>query len=267
MADDSIFRLKTLPFGARVGMTFLILTLLGGLFASGQHMRHHHENRDGQPGVSMEDLVGAYHGVDITAPMITALESDHPNELDESTDNPLSDASRMVLLDWLNSNRISEDYDNLDLGDMAPAEIIAMNCLDCHSRNADMGDGIGETMPLEYWDDVEKVSFSRQISPASIDIMIASTHTHALGMVMLALITVLLIGASSIRRPIVGVLVLVMGVGLFLDLSAWWLARVNPLFVWFIIVGGLMFFISLGLMLLGVLVDLWLPARRGWRRD
>ena len=47
------------PLGIRLGLTGLILVLLGGLYASALHMAHHYENRDERPGLTLDDLEGA----------------------------------------------------------------------------------------------------------------------------------------------------------------------------------------------------------------
>ena len=98
-----------------MGICALVITLLGGYIVSGVHLRLHYDNRDETPGLTMNDIVGAYHGVQTPSPLIIALASNHPATLGET--------ERVALIAWLKGNRISMDYDNLDLGDMAPSEI------------------------------------------------------------------------------------------------------------------------------------------------
>src|SRR3954464_12588132 len=111
--------LADLSLPARLGIICLCLVVLGGLAVSYQHIVNQNENRDEQPGLSMEDLKGAYHGVRTTAPLAKALRRGHPEALAEP--------QRKILLDWLDKERVGENYDNLDRGDSAPNEIISRN--------------------------------------------------------------------------------------------------------------------------------------------
>lgn len=255
-------RLRNLPLGMKLGLSGLLLTLLIGLAASAMHLVWHYENRDERPGLTKDDLVSAYHGLNAVAPLLSAVERGHPPELPAD--------QRQVLLDWLRGDRIVEDYDSIDLGDAAPSEIIAQNCLSCHSRNAAAGDPLARDLPLDRWDDIKKIAYSREIAPAPIKITAVSTHTHALSLGSLTLVVVALAWLTSLPRRLIGVLVALVGVALFLDISAWWLARpydnwlgavTGPGWVGVIVVAGAVYNTGTVLLTLLTLADLWRPAR------
>jgi hypothetical protein len=252
-SHSSPLRLRHLGVGARLGLTFLVLTLLGGLAASAQHLLWHHQNRDELPGLSMDDLKGAYHGVNVRSPLIVALERAHPDGMPQ--------ADRDALLKWLRGTRISEDYDNLDLGAGAPAEIIAARCVSCHSRQST--DSVAKRLPLEFFDDVKAVAFSRDIRPTDIKILAASTHTHAISLGVLSIVVSLLLYATRWARSLVGAAIALMGLALFADIAAWWLARESAGLVYIIVIAGAIYNALTALTLLAVLADLWLPTRRG----
>lgn len=247
-------RLRELPFAFRLGLTFVLLTLAGGLAASGEHLVAHHEKRDERPGLSLEDLRGAYHGVRVVAPMRAALEEGHPEGLAAN--------EREILLAWLTGERISEGYDDLDLGDSSPAEVIDRACLRCHARQAQEGGGIGQTLPLEYWDDVAKLAFSREVTPVAPEILVASAHTHALGMGMLTIALAFLALATRFSSRLVGGLVALGGLGLFVDLGCWFVARSSAGLVPILAAAGVAWMGASVSLLLLVLGELWLPARR-----
>lgn len=229
----------------------LMLVVLGGLAASATHLFWHHENRDDQKGVSYDDIAGAYHGVTADAPLVRAMNANHPPEL--------SPAARQVLNAWLASGRISEDYDNIDLGDNAPDAIIANNCVSCHNRNS--ADAEARKIPLEYFDDVKRLAFAKNIQPTNIKILAASTHTHALALGTLSLIMASLVLSSRFARS-GSLLVGLSGFSLLVDLGSWWLARDNAIWVNAILVAGPVYAGATGLMCLLTILELWLPARK-----
>ncbi len=253
MSSDPPFRLRSLPAFARLGITGAACVLLLGFWAAVTHIRDHYENRDMVPGITLDDLRGAYAGIHRPSPLVVALERPHPENLPE--------ADKELLLGWLRSDRVSEDYDNLDLGDMAPAEVIDVACNSCHARNATEGDGIGETIPLDYWDDVEKVAFSVQVEGTPAEIMRVSTHTHALALGAITLIVGVLLLCTRwpgfVRHGLIGVA----GLALLCDLGGMWLARGAPDFVYLVAAAGAAYSGSMVVSLLAILGELWLPRR------
>ena len=259
---QTYYALNRLPVSIRLGLTGLIFVLLGGLAASGLYMQHHYANRDQRPDLTMTDIIGAYHGVEQPSELRAALAAGHPDDL--GPDHALPDGDRQVLLDWLDSDRVSSDYDSLELGDAAPAEIIATYCLQCHSRNATIADEAlrDDTLYLDYWDDVNAVAFSRNIDPTPVEILLISTHTHALALGTMGVMLIGLLLGVTRGRMLARFFGFLIGFGLCLDIASWWLARLDPMWVYTIVAGGAMFAASSGLACLHVLVDMWLPGGR-----
>ncbi|MCC7012133.1 MAG: hypothetical protein IT454_06210 [Planctomycetes bacterium] len=246
-------RLRDLAFGARLALTLFVAVLAIGFGASAYHLREHHQNRDEQPGVSLEDITGAYHGVNTTAPLVSALERQHPPELLEG--------ERELLLKWLRSGRIVEDYDNFDLGDAAPDQLLRKSCLECHARNSTKGDGIGAKVPLEYFDDVKKLAFSKSVAPVPLKVLAASTHTHALALASMSIVIGFLLLATRWPKALRDGLFALAGLGLLVDLACWWLARSSAALVPLLIGAGALYAGATLLSLALVALDLWWPRR------
>lgn len=248
------FRLRDLPVSVRVGLTGLIITVLIGMGASMLHLVWHYERRDERAKFTLDDVRGAYRGIDASSPLAHTLREGHPETL--------AAADRQTLLKWLEGPRVSEDYDNMDLGDAAPAEIIARACVSCHARKPTNPDPKQASIPLEFWDDIKKVAFSRKIEPTPTKIIAISTHTHALSLATLSLALFGLALATSLPRGLIHTLLTLTGVALMIDISSWWLARFSDIFVYAIVGAGGVY--NLGTTLLTVLIgfDLWLPRKR-----
>lgn len=245
-------RLCELPLGFRLGLTGVIASLLLGVWASLRHVQDHHEKRDERPGVSLDDLRGAYHGIENRAAFALALDRGHPDGL--------AAADRALLESWLAGGKLSEQYDDPDLGASAPAEVIQRACLACHARNA--ADGIGRSVPLEYWDDVAKVVVARRIDAVPEEVLTTSTHTHALSMALMTLAVGALAFCTRWPRRLTGALAALTGLGLACDLAGWWLARGDVAFVWFVVAGGSAWAAATVASLALALLDLWLPRPR-----
>jgi hypothetical protein len=250
--------LRDLGLLARFGVLCTVLTLLGGTAASGMFLYLKQEKRDERAGLTVDDIKGHYHGMSTKAPLLVALQDGHPNEL---TDSDLPAVERQALIDWLTGDRVSRDFDNFDLGDMAPSEIMAVSCLDCHSRTSE-GEHAAPGVPLEYWDDVEPLAASREISPVSIEILAASTHTHALGLSAVTLVLAWLALLTSWPRALVGLVVGATGLGLLLDIGSWWLTREWIDFAYLIMGAGAVYNGGMVLLGLAVIGDVLMPGKK-----
>ncbi len=245
-------RLRLLPLGTRLGLSATALVILAGLWASATHLRQHHSPKDGRDGMSLEDLTASYHGIDSPAPLVDSLAAGHPEDL--------APEERALLLKWLRSDGLSAGYDNPDLGDLTPAELIDSTCLPCHARGAAgaAANNIGDTVPLEYWDDIERIAFSRVVAPVPTEIMITSAHTHALSMSMLALVVGAIFHFTRWPRPLRGLLSGLCGLALLTDFACWVLSRETAEFVLLLAASGAAYCLSLAAMLVLIVADLWL---------
>lgn len=253
------FRLRHLHLFARMGLTALTLTLALGLIASAMHLVNHYEKRDGVPGFTLDDIRAAYSGIDAPSALVLSLQRGHPEGIAEE--------DRAALLAWLGSDRVSEDFDSLDLGDDAPAEIIARTCLSCHSRNASPAASqvAARQIPLDYWDDVRKYAYARSVPATPREIIIMSMHAHAPAMGTMSIAVALLALLSAFPRWMTGGLVGLMGVSLLADLVSWLLAREHEAFVYVIVGAGGVYDLSTALLLLLVIAELWRPRTRAER--
>lgn len=240
-------RLCDLPALARVGLGCLMLVVLGGLGVSAWHLHDHYQNRDETPGLSMNDLKGAYHGVSAPSPLREALTRGHPETL--------LPADREALLKWLSSDKLSENYDNLDLGDKAPSEIMSRSCLECHSRKQADKSPIAKSVPLDYWDDIKPIAFSKDIQPGSLKVLVASAHAHSLSLATLAVVLGVLLFMTRVPRGVSGALTACMGAGLLIDIACWFIARQAAGAAYLVVIAGAVFNGACGLSAFIVLID------------
>jgi hypothetical protein len=243
-------RLRALPLPLRAGLTGVVLALGLGLWASLEHLRAHHEKRDEEAGLSLDDLVASYHGIHAPARLAEALRAGHAPELPP--------AERAALLAWLASTRVAEDFDNADLGAQAPAEILSARCTSCHARASQ---DKGAALPLEYWDDVKKLAFARELPATPVEIVTTSLHAHASSMALLTLAAMALAFCTRWPDWLRSGGALVGGLALAADLGSWFLARESAAFVYVIAGAGALWSGWMALALGATLLELWLPER------
>lgn len=237
----------------RLAIAFGVVTLLGGYLVSGLHLMQHYENRDDRPGLTLDDIRGAYVGVSKPSPLIAALESGHPETL--------APADRSALLEWLASSEVSLMYDDLDLGDDAPAEIIAANCVSCHARGA-TGDDAYPQLPLEYWDDISPIIASVDVQPNDRAIIAASIHAHAPSMAVILIVLVLAASMTRMSGLLTAGVAALSSIGLLADMAGQWFAASFEPLVYAIVGGGFVYSAGVGLLGVVVLIDCVIPACR-----
>ena len=230
-----------------------MLVLLLGMGASAAHLWFVDHNRDETAEMSMDDVRAAYHGLDRAPALQTALERGHPETLKKE--------QRDVLLKWVRSGRIMEDYDSIDLGAASPSEIIASGCVSCHAAGGKDAKPAG--IRLASMENLKKVAFGKKVNPTPVNVVAMSTHTHALSLGTLGLALAGLLWMTRVHRGLAGTMIGLMGVAMAADLGSWWWARVWSEAVWVIVVGGAVSNGMLVVMAAVVVGDLWWPRGKG----
>lgn len=255
MSDHLSFRLRNTGFGWRLGLSGLVLVFFIGLAASLAHLMWHYEKRDDVPGLTRDDIVAAYAGLDAPSPLLSALKAGHPQDA-----KLLAKDQQEALIKWLSGDRIRENFDNIDFAPASPQEIMAQSCVQCHGRA--VAAEKGKNLVLDGWQSLDKIAFSRKVERTPDKVKVISTHAHALSM---ATMSVAILGMAFFTRwprGLLGLLAALSGLGLLADIASWWLASRHETFVNTILAGGATYAAATGLLLLLILVDLWWPKPR-----
>jgi hypothetical protein len=244
-------KLRDFGFLARLGFLGLLLTLVGGIVTAMLQVRQHYAPRDQEPGLSMLDLEGAYHGVKAPSLLLAAIKDrNHPPELAKN--------KRDALVKWLEGNRVQTDYDNIDLGDFAPAEIIASDCLSCHGRTSK--DPAARAIALDDWTTVKTIAFSKTIEPTPVDKVIVSAHAHMPALATSTLVLALLLFMTTYPRRLIEGLAGTMGVFLMLDFAGWWVARHWVQGTYLIVAAGGVYNAAAAVAILLLMIELTRPS-------
>lgn len=116
------------------------------------------------------------------------------------------------------------------------ASIFEARCVRCHQESAG---GAAAQIPLESWEQIHAFcDVQTAAGGVSVKKLTQSTHAHLLGFAMLYGLTGLMVTLTSYPgwlRGVLGVLPLLAQV---VDISFWWLGRLDPMFAQAIVVTG-----------------------------
>lgn len=251
-------RIRDLGFLPRLGLTALVLTLVGGTAASGYFLYLMQENRDERSGLTINDVKAHYHGVTRTSDLQAALDRGHPENLSAEV--------RAALKAWLaqSPDEMARAYNDPDALDLTPMELLERNCVSCHAPGS-TAEGAHPAVNLRAaeFGAIRPLTVSREIKPVDMRILALSTHVHAMSLALVGMVMGGLMLATRMPRLLTHPVACVIGLGLLADIGGWWLARDNVQFAMMIVAGGAAF--SAGITLAGVMVvlDCWLPR---WRK-
>jgi hypothetical protein len=124
--------------------------------------------------------------------------------------------------------------------------IIDDRCARCHS--ADKG-GVPARFPLDAYDDVAVYTEKEKASGMSLTKLAQTTHAHLLSFSMLFGLTGLVFSLTSFPRWVRVLFSPFTLIAQLVDISCWWLARTDPIFVQVLMVTG-------GLVALGLCVHI-----------
>lgn len=130
-------------------------------------------------------------------------------------------------------------------------------CISCHKRGEDMGDA-----PLETFAQVRQFAATDQ--GPSVGHLNKLSHSHLAGFALIALAASLLFAGTRYRMIVSAPLMLAIFAGPILDVTGWWLTKNDGMpWPYLIIAGGAMFGVSLMIMVVLTLDELWLRGVLG----
>lgn len=136
------------------------------------------------------------------------------------------------------------------------AEIMALDCANCHSKSSTMSKAI-PSIPLENYEQIK----AHTEAGYSWSKMAKSAHIHLYGISIFMIIVTLLFAYTTYPSFIRMTLILSSFSAAFLDISSWWLSKFLPLLVYVIYVMGAVMVGSIVLMSLMILLDIWKKDR------
>jgi hypothetical protein len=216
---------------------FLILAGIGYLMALGLIYAVDH-NRDGKPGLSVQDIADDYYGNRSGTKLEAAIRGPMAPHLD-------SIDSRNTIVAWLKSGTPEAEFQS----QVKP--ILQQNCTRCHSPASGMG------LPdLTNYQSVLKVAHVDK--GASIESLVRLSHIHLFGIGLL-LLTVGMIFRRAEGPPwLMNSIILIPFLSVFVDILSWFLTKWDPVYAYTIVITGAVMGVGLAVQILTSLFQMWL---------
>jgi len=216
---------------------FLITIGLGYLFALG-HTYFSHEGRDGQSGMSVEDVKIAYYGEHQQTRLGAALNGGMGANLE-------TPEQKQTIAEWIESGADRAAFDSK----IAP--IMNDNCIGCHSSEADMG-----LPPLTSYEEV--MQLTHQDTGASIESLVRVSHIHLFGIAFILFFVGRIFILCEMSVTLKRITVAVPFLAIMLDIFSWYLTKAIPGFAYVVVIAGALMGISLTIQILVSLYQMWL---------
>lgn len=217
---------------------FLITIGVGYLFAL-LNLYYTNAGRDGEPGLSVKDIIISYYGshnqtrlgAAINGPMASNL----PNE-----------GAKTTILDWIQHGATEKEFDD------KVNPILQSNCVMCHSVESGMSG-------IPHFDSYQHVfELTATDTGATIPALVRVSHIHLFGIAFI----LFLIGRIFIlcELPVMFKRIVVAApfVFLLLDISSWFITKIIPDFAYVVVGAGAVVGITFGLQLFISIYQMWI---------
>jgi len=215
---------------------FLITIGLGYLFAL-VHTFFSHEGRDGQPGLSVEDVKIAYYGEHQQTRLGAALNGSMGGNLE-------TPEQKQIITNWIEHGTDEAEFDQ------SVAPILNDNCIGCHSVEAEMG-----LPPLTGYDDVMKLTHAD--TGASIQNLVRVSHIHLFGIAFILFFVGRIFILCEMPITIKRITVAIPFLAILIDILSWYVTKTIPGFAYVVVVAGGLMGLSLGMQILVSMYQMW----------
>ena len=215
---------------------FLITIGLGYLFALA-HTFFSHEGRDGQPGLSVEDVKIAYYGEHQQTRLGAALNGSMAGNLEDPT-------QKQLIFDWVEKGSGEEMFNSK----IAP--ILESNCIGCHSAESGMG-----IVPLTSYGEVKELTHTD--TGASIQSLVRVSHIHLFGIAFILFFVGRIFILCEMPVLLKRITVAIPFIAILMDILSWYATKIIPGFAYLVVTAGGLMGISLSIQILVSLYQMW----------
>ena len=227
---------------------YLTVVAIGYIMAMVQ-LQFTHGMADGKIGLSVDDIVYSYYGKRSGS----VIES----KLNGSMKLMTSEQNRLKIINWVHMGANEKEFYDTGIRD-----IINNSCIKCHNGAA----GI----PIPDFTLFENVAARARIAPgARFSSLARASHIHLFGIAFIFMFVGLIFSlATGVPKYLKATVIVMPYVFLVLDITSWWLTKLNPNYAWLVFIGGSMMALSFVFMWFISMYEMWImPLIRSDERN
>ncbi|RMG92245.1 MAG: hypothetical protein D6703_02420 [Zetaproteobacteria bacterium] len=217
--------------------SMFLLTIGLGYFFAILNLYYTHQGRDGEPGLSVKDVMIAYYGshnqTRLGAAINGPMEANLPNL-----------AAKHVILDWIEHGTPKEEFE------LQVKPILDNNCIMCHSAES------GMNIPhLTSYEEVLKLTETDTGTP--IPALVRVSHIHLFGIAFILFLVGRIFILCEMAVWIKRVTVAIPFLFLLMDIISWFITKAMPEFAYVVVISGGLMGLSLWGQILCSLYQMW----------
>jgi hypothetical protein len=238
---ESYIRFKDISVSERILNTVFLLTIGFGYLAALANLYYTHQGLDGKAGLSVDDVVIAYHGGNNQTRLGTAINGIMEPNLKYKSDKD-------VILHWIQNGADEPEY----IEKIAP--ILNRDCILCHTPS------INPSLPdLTQYKTVAEVAHA---GGATIPRLIRVSHIHLFGIAFILFFIGKIFLLCDLNVHVKRIAVAVPFVAMLLDVVSWFITKSISSFAYVVIFSGALMGISMGLQILLSVYQMWFYAKK-----
>ncbi len=235
--ETHCLRFKDISVSEKMLYSLFLMTIGIGYLFGLTHLYYTHQMRDGQSGMSIQDVMIAYYGSQDQTRLGSAINGGPMETNLKSVDD------KEKILAWLSTGKSKEHFEQK----IAP--ILAKDCTGCHN---------GETNPslpnLTTYEGVMEVASSKG---ASVPVLVKISHIHLFGIAFILLFVGRIFIYCDMSVPLKRLIVVIPFLSLLIDTMSWFITRNYPNFAYVVVGSGAMMGLSMGAQIIISLYQMW----------
>lgn len=215
---------------------FLCCIGIGYIFAM-MHIYYSHHGRDGNPGLSVEDIRIAYYGLHQQTRLGAAINGAMGANLHRPE-------QKQIIIDWLEHGSKRKEFES----NVKP--ILESNCIICHSPQAGMG-----LVPLDSYEKVVELTVTD--TGASTQSLIRVSHIHLFGIAFILFLVGRIFILTELPVLLKRVAIAIPFLAMLLDILSWYATKIFPQFAWVVVISGALMGLSFLLQIVISVYQMW----------